>query len=167
MTYKHCKNRVVGPTDRLKVGFHEISDIVQAETIQEVPVLHSGRQWTANTSDYTLASPEGSSYQMAASQTRTPRGKFTVVEKWEQPYWRNATGVYIPGENNPIGEYLVILADDKGKKVQCSIHKWPEMPFSDSDFDQGDHGTGCLRLREKDMKRMFKETKLGDTIQIQ
>ncbi len=94
-------------------------------------------------------------YKAFASYEKTPEGVFFVAEKWRFPYWRKNGLVYSPGESNPLGEYLIILAEKgAGKKIPQSIHTYPRSPF-------GRTRRGCIRLKKEDMRDLFERVELG------
>ena len=59
----------------------------------------------------------GREYPVAAGKDgMTPAGIFVIAEKWENPYKKRNEMLYTPSHANPIGGYLVILANpDSGK----------------------------------------------------
>ena len=83
-------------------------------------------------------------YDVSIALDKAPSGNFTVVEKWELPYWRYNGHVYTPGAHNPIGEHLIILADESLRKIRYSIHAWPLPPHAEGQFKKGSYGTGCI-----------------------
>jgi L,D-transpeptidase ErfK/SrfK len=94
----------------------------------------------------------------------TPLGRFTIIEKTENPTWNIPLSLQEeygrrsipPGPDNPLGAYRLRL----------------------SNFDVGIHGTnipwgvgrlvshGCIRLYPEDIEELFHEVKVGTPVQI-
>ncbi len=99
----------------------------------------------------------------------TPEGEFIVAELWKNPYWirRKNKTLYLPGVSNPIGDFLVILADPvSGKKISQSIHKWSGYPVNKKEFRPGNGTEGCVVLNESCMRDFSKRVQLADRIII-
>ena len=129
---------------------------------------NKGRQWDVDLSEFTLKGNETQYPVLAGQNGSTPAGRFIVAEKWENPYWkRTKTGrLYLPGNSNPVGKYLIILADsDSGKKLNSSIHSHTKLPSS-SIPGNGGYTQGCITLDDNDMKQLFRGMSLGDEIVI-
>jgi L,D-transpeptidase ErfK/SrfK len=94
----------------------------------------------------------------------TPRGKFTIIEKTENPTWYIPSSLQekygrqsmSPGPDNPLGAYRLRL----------------------SNYDYGIHGTnipwgigrlvshGCIRLYPEDIEELFSLVKVGTPVDI-
>ncbi|MFT4282826.1 MAG: L,D-transpeptidase [Candidatus Woesearchaeota archaeon] len=120
----------------------------------------------ANKSSYEL-SISNQIFPVALSSKHTPVGKFYVCEKWENPFWKSKNRLWVPGKNNPIGSYLIILSDGRGNKINAGIHQWIQWEYSDSNFKQTDNGLGCIRTRPEDLKDIFYKIPLGSTLYIE
>ena len=146
----------------LKVKPDEIAELLTTQTIKEADISSTIPQTIhINLSDFTLHI-NGNRYPIAASEEKTLIGGLRVAEKLEYPYWKKDGYIFVPGPSNPIGIYLIILADlTKGKKIPYSIHKWPLPPYADHEFVQGGPTKGCIRTRQEDIKNIFHQTELG------
>ncbi len=90
----------------------------------------------------------------------TPVGDFKIIEKWENPYYKKNGRFFIPGSNNPIGKYLLILYNpETDSKINCSIH-------GIKNFIKGHISDGCVRMQKDDLAELFLYTCLGSDITI-
>ena len=127
--------------------------------------VHSSNSIKISKSKYQM-NLGGKNYDIGLSDNNTPEGVFYVCEKWTNPYWKSKTKIWLPGDSNPIGNYLIILSDDKGKKISTSIHQWIQWEYSSRKFQQGNHGVGCIRTKPEEMKEIFDNVSLGTQIEI-
>ena len=107
-------------------------------------------------------------YPVAAGRDgTTPQGEFVIAEKWENPYWKMEGNLYLPTGSNPIGKYLIILADpETGVKISGSIHRRATYPQKTQRFSCGVKTNGCIRMRVGDLKIFFREVELGASVLI-
>ena len=105
-------------------------------------------------------------FDLAFSNEHTPCGEFYVTEKWINPFWKSQTRFWVPGKHNPLGRYLIILADEFGNKIPQGIHQWVQWEYSCPNFKQGNFGSGCLRTKIEDMEKIYKALPLGSKIKI-
>jgi lipoprotein-anchoring transpeptidase ErfK/SrfK len=154
--------------DSLKVLPEELSKYLKTTTLIKIELnnIKTNQLIKINIKDYTLQI-KNKQYNIAASETNTPTGNFIVIEKWEYPYWRKNDLVYLPSDNNPIGKYLIILADANTlQKVKLSLHTWPLSPYGDNQFIKGNKSKGCIRINKEDIFELFNKIKLGAKINI-
>lgn len=108
-----------------------------------------------------------SEYVISSGKENTPtsRGTFLVAEKWVDPYWKTTNGkIYLPGEKNPLGKYLIILADYKtGQKTHCAVHEW--FRFNGL-FKKGKQTQGCITLPKETIEKVFYKLPLGAKVTI-
>lgn len=163
----HFRNVVRNGSPR-KVRHDEIGRYVYSEVLNRVDLLEprSTQKIYVCKRSYVLHT-ENNVYDVSIALDKAPSGIFIVVEKWELPYWRYNGHVYTPGAHNPIGEHLIILANESLRKIRYSIHAWPLPPYAEGQFKKGSYGTGCIRLRKEDMKALFERVELGSDVVIQ
>ena len=108
---------------------------------------------------------DGRTYPIAMPLHVPYMSSLYVREKWEYPYWKKNGLGYLPHDDNPIGNRLIILADQMSdQKVPYGIHVWPRLPRTD--FRQGNFGNGCIRMRESDIQEFFDMVNLGTSVYI-
>jgi len=103
------------------------------------------------------------SYPVAVGKKgwETPQGNFEIIQMIENPSWENPwTGkISPPGPNNPLGERWIGFWSD-GKNF-IGFHGTP-----------GEHligqavSHGCVRMRNKDIKELFKFVSLGVPVTV-
>ena len=155
--------------DTLYVSFDQLDQYVSLESsiTQIISQNTSLQEILIDISDYSLQS-EDIIYPIAASEKNTLRGEFHVLEKWRYPYWKKNGKLYVPSDKNPIGTYLIILADlQKQDKIPISIHEWPKAPYTTHDFRKGDFSKGCIRMRPDDISTFFNSLEIGAKVIIQ
>lgn len=152
----------------LKIPIKNLENLLKTYTIKENDYRDIAISQTAmiNLNNFCLYTARDT-YPIAASTSRTKSGSYIVAEKWTYPYWKNKDYAYLPAKNNPIGKYLIILAQaNPPKKVNTSIHSCPFSKNISQNFEPGNKTTGCVRLRYDDMKQFFHYIQPGDTINI-
>nr|MDZ8061589.1 L,D-transpeptidase [Nostoc sp. EkiNYC01] len=91
----------------------------------------------------------------------TPTGSFQVIHKQLNPIWRHPiTGkVFPPGPDSPLGDRWVGFWSDG--RNQIGFHGTP---------DSGQVGTavshGCLRMRNPDVRLLYKQVKMGTPVEV-
>jgi lipoprotein-anchoring transpeptidase ErfK/SrfK len=93
---------------------------------------------------------------VGAAVSPSPTGEFTIVNRVSNPAYYHHGSVIPSGENNPVGTRWLGL-----NKKGYGIHGTNE-PRSIG------HGAshGCIRLRNRDMERLFTMLQVGDVVQI-
>jgi L,D-transpeptidase-like protein len=93
---------------------------------------------------------------VGASSSPSPAGEFEIVNRVSKPTYYHAGEVVPPGRNNPIGTRWVGLSKKgygiHGTNAPRSIGK------------AASHG--CVRLRNRDMERLFVMVRTGDRVEI-
>ncbi|MFO7710875.1 MAG: L,D-transpeptidase [Candidatus Woesearchaeota archaeon] len=161
MILGHYKNK---PVDMQAVRPGEIRKYLHTRVIEEKEISELESSVDIDLKNFCL-DYKNLTYPIGASHDNTHIGDFIVAEKWEYPYWKKNGSVYVPSEDNPIGRYLVILAEGMNK-ISTSIHSWPLEPYGEKDFVQGDNSKGCIRLRREDMDEFFHSVDLGTRVRI-
>ena len=153
------------PCSRLKVPLDELHAYLNTQVLFEKDLSELVKDEAAS-ADLTgcVLHISGLCYPIAFS-SRTPEGDFHVVEKWEYPYHKAGKHAYLPGDKNPIGKHLIVLADlAKGEKLPYSIHQWPSNQILS--FRTGLYSAGCIRTRQSNMAEIFNYLELGTKIVI-
>ena len=93
---------------------------------------------------------------VGASISPSPTGEFAIVRRLTNPTYYRSRVIIPPGKDNPIGTRWVGLS-----KKGYGIHG-TNAPLSIG------HAVshGCVRLRNRDMERLFAMLRLGDVVQI-
>ena len=120
------------------------------------------RQIVVSVPDRKLAVMEGGAVlrvfpvAVGADQTPSPTGSYEIAKRLEQPTYYHPGQVIPPGENNPLGPRWIGLNVKgygiHGTNVPSSVGK------------AASHG--CIRLRNRDIVRLFAMVEVGDTVEI-
>jgi lipoprotein-anchoring transpeptidase ErfK/SrfK len=91
----------------------------------------------------------------------TPTGEWQIMEKIKNPAWTSfKTGeVFAPGRENPLGARWIGFWTD-GKDV-VGFHGTPDLK---SIGTAASHG--CVRMRNRDVKALFRLVKVGTTVTV-
>ncbi len=91
----------------------------------------------------------------------TPTGSFQVMHKQLNPIWRHPiTGkVFPPGPDSPLGDRWVGFWSDG--RNQIGFHGTP-----DSEQVGTAVSHGCLRMRNPDVRLLYKQVKMGTPVQV-
>ena len=127
------------------------------------PASHrSKRQIVVSLPDRKLAVMEGGAVlrvfpvAVGAEQTPSPSGSFEIAKRLAQPTYYHPGQVIPPGENNPLGPRWIGL-NAKGYGIHGT-----NMPASVG--KAASHG--CIRLRNRDIVRLFAMVEVGDAVEI-
>jgi lipoprotein-anchoring transpeptidase ErfK/SrfK len=93
---------------------------------------------------------------VGAAASPSPTGEFQIVNRITNPAYYHAGSVIASGKNNPIGTRWVGLSQ-KGYGIHGT-----NAPRSVG--HAASHG--CIRLRNRDMERLFSMLRVGDVVQI-
>lgn len=93
---------------------------------------------------------------VGAAASPSPTGEFQIVNRITNPTYYHAGSVIASGKNNPIGTRWVGLSE-KGYGIHGT-----NAPRSVG--HAASHG--CIRLRNRDMERLFSMLRVGDVVQI-
>jgi lipoprotein-anchoring transpeptidase ErfK/SrfK len=93
---------------------------------------------------------------VGAAASPSPTGEFQIVNRITNPTYYHAGSVIASGKNNPIGTRWVGLSQ-KGYGIHGT-----NAPRSVG--HAASHG--CIRLRNRDMERLFSMLRVGDVVQI-
>jgi lipoprotein-anchoring transpeptidase ErfK/SrfK len=93
---------------------------------------------------------------VGAAASPSPTGEFQIVNRITNPTYYHAGSVIASGKNNPIGTRWVGLSQ-KGYGIHGT-----NAPRSVG--HAASHG--CIRLRNRDMERLFSMLRVGDEVQI-
>jgi L,D-transpeptidase ErfK/SrfK len=133
-----------------------------AQTAQQAAAYLSTRTVLISIPDRKLAVIDGGEViatfpvAVGASESPSPTGEFRIVSRVSNPTYYHPGKVIAPGKDNPLGTRWVGL----------------------SQSGYGIHGTnaprsvghaashGCIRLRNRDMERLFTLLRVGDTVAI-
>jgi lipoprotein-anchoring transpeptidase ErfK/SrfK len=93
---------------------------------------------------------------VGADESPSPTGEFKIVSRVAHPTYYHAGSVIPPGKGNPVGTRWVGLNQKgygiHGTNAPRSIGK------------AASHG--CIRLRNRDMEKLFSMLRVGDVVQI-
>ncbi len=96
------------------------------------------------------------------SGMETPTGTFRIAQKVQNPTWINPwTGVRIPAadKTNPLGHYFIGFWNNNGT--------WYGFHGTNQPMSVGKAASsGCLRMRDSDIKHLFSQVKLGTEVTI-
>ena len=93
---------------------------------------------------------------VGASMSPTPTGEFEIVNRLEKPTYYHQGVVIPPGKDNPIGTRWVGLSE-KGFGIHGT--NAPKSIGHAASY-------GCIRLRNRDMERLFTMVRVGDVVEI-
>jgi lipoprotein-anchoring transpeptidase ErfK/SrfK len=93
---------------------------------------------------------------VGAAVSPSPTGEFEIVNRISKPTYYHESMVIPPGKNNPIGTRWVGLSE-KGFGIHGT-----NAPKSIG--HAASHG--CIRLRNRDMERLFTMLRVGDLVEI-
>ena len=93
---------------------------------------------------------------VGAKFSPSPTGEFTIVSRVSNPTYYHGGTVIPTGKDNPVGTRWVGL-DLKGYGIHGTNAPW-------SIGRAASHG--CIRLRNRDMERLFTLVRVGDVVQI-
>lgn len=161
MRTNHYRNKPLD-LDWVKEGTEDYSLI---QTYRVNSCFDLTQKTIINKENFTLQTESGLVSPLGISHN-APTGKFKVLEKWENPYWKSANRFYYPSKKNPIGQYLIIMGNiETGEKIRQGIHQWPDFEFDENGFSQGSiSSNGCIRVNPSDIQKIFEEIKLGSSI---
>ncbi len=104
------------------------------------------------------------SYPIAVGKKgwETPTGSFQVLNKQSNPPWRHPiTGRVFPaGPDSPLGDRWIGFWSDG--RNQIGFHGTPEVELVGSAISHG-----CLRMRNSDIRLLYKQTKMGTPVIVQ
>jgi lipoprotein-anchoring transpeptidase ErfK/SrfK len=151
-----------------KAAKNSFNAVALAVTVLSIPTMaqtsdsSSSRSVVISITDRKLAVVEGEvvtaifSVAVGAAVTPSPTGEFRIVSRVSNPaYYR--PGVIIPsGKNNPVGTRWMGLSlkgyGIHGTNIPSSIGR------------AASHG--CIRLRNRDIERLFAMLQIGDRVEI-
>jgi L,D-transpeptidase ErfK/SrfK len=93
---------------------------------------------------------------VGADETPSPTGQFKIVNRVAHPTYYHAGTVIPPGKGNPVGTRWVGL-NQKGYGIHGT-----NAPHSIG--QAASHG--CIRLRNRDMEKLFGMLRVGDVVEI-
>jgi L,D-transpeptidase ErfK/SrfK len=93
---------------------------------------------------------------VGADETPSPTGQFKIVNRVAHPTYYHAGTVIPPGKGNPVGTRWVGL-DQRGYGIHGT-----NAPRSIG--QAASHG--CIRLRNRDMEKLFSMLRVGDAVEI-
>lgn len=102
-------------------------------------------------------------YPIAIGQTgwETPTGNFHVTETFENPIWQHPiTGENVTGPDNPLGSRWIGFWSDG--RNQIGFHGTNEEALIGQAVSHG-----CVRMRNRDIERMFREVEPGTPVVVQ
>jgi hypothetical protein len=96
------------------------------------------------------------SISVGAEGSPSPAGEFKIVNRVSHPTYYHAGSVLPPGKSNPVGTRWIGLSEKgygiHGTNVPKSIGR------------AASHG--CIRLRNRDMEKLFGMLRVGDVVEI-
>jgi lipoprotein-anchoring transpeptidase ErfK/SrfK len=97
-------------------------------------------------------------YDVAVGKPATPSpvGTFTIVNRLENPTYYRPGKVIPPGRSNPLGTRWMGLSE-KGYGIHGT---------SDPQSIGFARSTGCIRLRNADVERLFERLRTGDVVEM-
>jgi lipoprotein-anchoring transpeptidase ErfK/SrfK len=135
---------------------------VQAQTVPVVDGPHARRVVLVSIPDRQVAVLEDGvvigafPVSVGARISPSPVGEFRIVNRVSNPTYYHAGAVISPGADNPVGPRWIGLSD-KGYGIHGTNEPW-------SVGRAASHG--CIRLRNRDIKRLFAMVRVGDTVEI-
>jgi lipoprotein-anchoring transpeptidase ErfK/SrfK len=92
----------------------------------------------------------------------TPTGSFQVLNKQHDPIWQHPiTGKIFPsGENSPLGDRWIGFWTDG--RNQIGFHGTPDDELVGAAISHG-----CLRMRNPDVRLLYKQVGLGTIVEVQ
>ncbi len=103
------------------------------------------------------------SYPIAVGKKgwETPKGSFQVLNKLNNPIWRHPiTGkVFGPGPESPLGDRWIGFWSDG--RNQIGFHGTPDVELVGSAISHG-----CLRMRNPDIRLLYKQIKMGTPVEV-
>lgn len=102
-------------------------------------------------------------YEVAVGQAdwQTPVGEFKVINKLENPAWQHpiTKEAIPPGPDNPLGTHWIGFWSDG--KAQIGFHGTDQ---EDLIGEAVSHG--CVRMRNKDIQRLFQQVDEGTSVKV-
>jgi lipoprotein-anchoring transpeptidase ErfK/SrfK len=91
----------------------------------------------------------------------TPTGTFQVFHMQHDPIWRHPiTGkVFPPGEDSPLGDRWIGFVSDRDGEI--GFHGTPDDTLVGNPVSHG-----CLRMRNPDVRMLYKQIKIGTPVQV-
>jgi lipoprotein-anchoring transpeptidase ErfK/SrfK len=132
-----------------------------AQEAADAPVV-AARRVVVSIPDRKLAVIEAGAlvemYDVAVGKpsTPTPTGTFTIVNRLEHPTYYRPGVVIPPGPGNPLGTRWMGLSE-KGYGIHGTSDP-ASIGFAKS--------TGCIRLRNADVERLYKRLRAGDIVEL-
>jgi lipoprotein-anchoring transpeptidase ErfK/SrfK len=93
---------------------------------------------------------------VGAKVSNSPTGEFQIINRVVNPAYYHPGTVIAPGKDNPVGTRWIGL-DKKGYGIHGTNEPW-------SIGKAASHG--CIRLRNRDVERLFTMLHVGDTVEI-
>lgn len=93
---------------------------------------------------------------VGARVSPSPTGEFRIINRVSNPTYYHAGVVIPPGSDNPVGPRWIGI-NEKGYGIHGTNEPW-------SVGRAGSHG--CIRLRNRDVKRLFAMVRVGDRVEI-
>lgn len=93
---------------------------------------------------------------VGAPRTPSPVGTFTIVNRLTNPTYYRPGVVIPPGSRNPLGTRWIGLSE-KGYGIHGTSDP-ASIGFAAS--------TGCIRLRNEDVERLFNRLRAGDVVEL-
>ena len=138
------------------------SALAQQNSVTSAASHRAKRQIVVSVPDRKLAVMEGGAVlrvfpvAVGADQTPSPAGSYEIAKRLEQPTYYHPGQVIQPGENNPLGPRWIGLNVKgygiHGTNIPSSVGK------------AASHG--CIRLKNRDVVRLFAMVEVGDTVEI-
>jgi len=151
--------RYVTAAALLLTGVLALSPFAQSQAISDAP---SPRVVLVSIPDRKLAVIDGGSViatfavAVGAPTTPSPTGEFTIVSRVANPTYYHPGTVIPAGKGNPLGTRWVGLSQ-KGYGIHGT-----NAPRSVGHAQSH----GCIRLRNRDMERLFTMLRVGDVVRI-
>lgn len=139
-----------------QVSAHKTNKLVPTKT--RVLVDLSDRRVYVSRGDRVIASyPIG----VGKKGWETPTGSFQVLHKQRNPIWQHPiTGKVFPsGEDSPLGDRWIGFWSDGRNHI--GFHGTPDDEVVGSAISHG-----CLRMRNPDIRLMYKQVSLGTSVEV-
>jgi lipoprotein-anchoring transpeptidase ErfK/SrfK len=133
-------------------------DVVQNQNYLVVD-LSDRRVYVYHTDQVIASYPTG----IGKKGWETPLGSFKVMHKQLHPAWRHPiTGKVFPaGPDSPLGDRWIGFMSVSADKGEIGFHGTP-----DETLVGGSVSHGCLRMRNADVRMLFKQVNMGTPVEV-